>query len=271
MKKVALVTGASAGIGWDMAQYLNDKGFAVVGVARRLEKMDPLKEKGICTVQMDVGNSESVDAALAQIRSDVGEIDILINNAAIKFMGPAALLPMNQLRDTYDVNFFGLVDLTQKCLPHMMEKKWGKVINISSIGGIVPAPYNSSYSSAKFALESWSRTLKAEIRSLGVDVALVRPGAIKSDIFDSIVYQTEEELAWTGPWQDNFSEALARMKGFQEAGADPACVSQVVHDIINNEHSKVGYIVPVEDEEKMMTFLTKDENKRDKFTSTVEI
>ena len=86
---------------------------------------------------------------------------------------------MTDLRYLFDVNFFGLVDLTQKCLPHMQAQAWGRVINISSMGGLFCTPFNSAYSSAKFALESWSRTLKQEVKKFGVEVSLIRPGCGK--------------------------------------------------------------------------------------------
>ncbi len=263
-KKIALVTGASAGIGWDIAEYLNRKDFSVVAAARRLERMHPLKEQGIYTIAMDVGDLKSVDAALECIVRDVGAIDILINNAATKVMGPAALVPMADLRYLFDVNFFSLVDLTQKCLPHMQAQAWGRVINISSMGGLFCTPFNSPYSSAKFALESWSRTLKQEVKKFGVEVSLIRPGSVKSEIFDNIVNQTKEELAWTGEWQDVYANFLKAMAKTQAEGADPVCVSEVVHEIITSDSPRVGYIAPVDQEQRVVQYIRETaEDERD--------
>jgi len=264
MKKITLVTGASAGIGWDIAEYLNRKGFSVVAAARRLEKMHPLKEQGVYTIVMDVGDAGSVDAALERIGRDVGAIDILINNAATKVMGPAALIPMADVRHLFDVNFFGLVDLTQKCLPHMQAQAWGRVINLSSMGGLFCTPFNSAYSSAKFALESWSRTLKQEVKKFGVEVSLIRPGAVKSEIFDNVVNKTEQELAWAGEWQAVFSSFLNEMAKTQAEGADPVCVSEIVHKIITSESPRVGYIAPADKEEWVVQYIRETaEDERD--------
>ncbi len=246
MKKVALVTGASAGIGWDIAEYLNNKGFSVIAAARRLEKMEALKSQGIYTVRMDVSESESIDQALAEIRSNVGEIDILVNNAGVMFMGPAECVPMEEIKKLYNINFFGLIELTQKCLPYMRQQEWGRILNVTSVGGVTSMPFNSVYQSGKFALEGWTRSLKQEVRRYGIGVSTIRPGSIKSEIFEgTAVYQKEEDLPWVEDvYRESFAKARAFIDETQRKGASPEEISKIVYQAISATSPKVSYTAP---------------------------
>ncbi len=263
MDKIALVTGASAGIGWDIASYLNKKGFTVVAAARRLEKMSALQDEGIYTVSLDVSDSDSIDNALADIRENVGEIDILVNNAGVMYMAPAELADLDEIRHLYNVNFFGLIELTQKCLAHMRAQQWGRVLNVTSVGGLVSMPFNSVYQSGKFALEGWSRGLKQEVRKFGIGVSTIRPGSIKSEIYDTTFAAEEDSYDWAGPYKEDFVRVLNQLEAFgNQYGSEPACISELVYEAITSESPRVGYIGPTRIEEilhKDMRTLTEDE------------
>jgi len=194
IQKVALVTGGSSGIGNMIAEEFNKAGFKTVAAARRVDKMASLKLLGVTTVQLDVTDDESIDRCLAEIRSSVGEIDVLINCAGVAPMGPVECVPEETGRRTFEVNFFGVVSLTRKCLPHMRRQRWGRVINISSPAGVITQPFNSWYNASKHAVEGHTKALRQEMAQFGVLTSVIRPGAIKSELMDSVLAHPTADL-----------------------------------------------------------------------------
>ncbi|XZF14814.1 oxidoreductase [Chitinophagaceae bacterium MMS25-I14] len=181
MPKTVLVTGASAGIGKETAIYLAQNGYSVYGAARRAGKMEDLKAYNIKPVELDVTEDESIVACVERILREVGSIDILVNNAGFGLQGAIEDVPMEEARYQLEVNLFGAVRLTQLVLPGMREKKYGKIINISSIGGKIAFPLAGWYHASKFALEGLSDTLRMEVKPFGIDVIVIEPGGIKSE------------------------------------------------------------------------------------------
>jgi short-subunit dehydrogenase len=181
MKKTVLVTGASAGIGKATAIYLAQNGYNVYGAARRLEKMQDLKEYGIKPMALDVTNDASITACISQILEVAGSIDILVNNAGFGSYGAIEDVSMEDARYQLEVNVFGAMRLTQLVLPKMRENKYGKIVNISSVGGKIVFPLGGWYHATKFALEALSDSMRNEVREFGIDVIVVEPGATKSE------------------------------------------------------------------------------------------
>lgn len=181
MKKTVLVTGASAGIGKQTAIYLAQNGYMVYGAARRMENMQDLKPFGIKPITLDITKEESVEACVDQILQEVGSIDILVNNAGFGLEGAIEDVPLKDARYQLEVNVFGAMHLTQLVLPRMREKKYGKIVNISSVGGKVALPLGGWYHASKFALEALSDSLRNEVREFGIDVIVVEPGATRSE------------------------------------------------------------------------------------------
>jgi len=247
--RVALVTGASSGIGWAIASHLADKGITTVAAARRLQKMAPLAEQGIHTVQLDVTNSQSIDACLATIRKDIGQIDILVNNAGVETMGPLELIPLERGRELFEVNFFGAVEMTRRCLPQMRERRWGRVINISSTGGVITVPHNGWYHASKHALEGFTKTLRQEVAEFGISASIIRPGAIESEIFDDVSDAQQENVKWN----DDYQESVDKVIGFTLAVTSksskflrkPDCVARAVYRSITDHCPKVAYNAPL--------------------------
>ena len=180
MKKIALITGASSGIGEAAAVLLHNAGYKVYGAARRVEKMKALKEKGISSISLDITNEESIVQCVNIIHEKEGSIDVLINNAGYGSYGAIEDVPMEEARRQFDVNIFGLARLTQLVLPKMRENRFGKIVNISSMGGKVFTPFGGWYHATKHALEGWSDCLRLETREFGIDVVVVEPGGIKT-------------------------------------------------------------------------------------------
>lgn len=181
MTKTVLVTGASAGIGKATAIYLAQNGYNVYGAARRTDKMEDLKSFGIKPIALDVTKKESMSACAEQILKEAGSIDILVNSAGFGSAGAIEDLPMEDARYQLEVNVFGAQQLTRLVLPKMRENKFGKIVNISSIGGKIAFPLNGWYHASKFALEALSDSLRMEVKQFGIDVIVIEPGGIKSE------------------------------------------------------------------------------------------
>ncbi|WP_461115461.1 oxidoreductase [Spirosoma jeollabukense] len=181
MKKTVLVTGASAGIGKATAIYLAQNGYTVYGAARRMEKMQDLKPYGIRPIALDITKEESIEGCISQILNEAGSIDILVNNAGFGAYGSIEDVSMADARYQLEVNVVGAMRVTQLVLPNMRENKYGKIVNISSVGGKIVFPLGGWYHATKFALEALSDSLRNEVREFGVDVIVVEPGATKSE------------------------------------------------------------------------------------------
>lgn len=179
--KVALVTGASSGIGQATALKLKSLGFTVYAAARRVERMQMLADAGIIALEMDVTNDGSMQAGIQEIVSRSGRIDVLVNNAGYGSYGAVEDVPLEEARAQFDVNVFGAVRLIQLALPHMRAQRSGSIINITSMGGKIHTPLGAWYHGTKFALEAISDCLRMEVQPFGIDVVVVEPGGIKTE------------------------------------------------------------------------------------------
>ncbi|UZX03211.1 oxidoreductase [Arthrobacter sp. CDRTa11] len=172
-QKVALVTGASTGIGKAAAVALVEAGFNVIGTSRNASKAEPLA--GVKFVDLDVANDASVKNVVAEIMQSHGRIDVLVNNAGIGSSGAAEESSTAQAQHVFDINVFGVIRVTNAVLPIMRAQKSGRIVNLSSILGIIPQPYMAVYSASKHAVEGYSESLDHELREFGVRVTLVQP------------------------------------------------------------------------------------------------
>ena len=180
-KKVALVTGASSGIGSATALEMQKKGFTVYGAARRTEMMTELANNGIHIISLDVSDDDSMVNCVNSILEKEGRLDVLVNNAGYGSYGAIEDVPMEEARRQVEVNLFGLARMTQLVLPNMRENKYGKIVNISSMGGKVWTPFGGWYHATKFAVEGFSDCLRMEVKPFGIDVVVIEPGGVKTD------------------------------------------------------------------------------------------
>src|ERR1035437_2054877 len=178
MKKVALVTGASSGIGKETAKLLAQKGFTVYGAARRVDKMIDLEAVGVKLLLMDVTTEDSMVKGVNQILQNEKRIDILVNNAGYCSFGALEDVPISEAKYQFEVNIFGLARLTQLVLPTMRKQHSGRIINVSSIGGSFGEPHGAWYHATKYAVEGLSDSLRMELKQFGIDVVIIKPGAI---------------------------------------------------------------------------------------------
>lgn len=180
-KRVALVTGASSGLGKDFALRLLSEGYAVYGAARRTERMRDIEAAGGVALEMDVTDDATMVTATDRIIREQNQIDVLINNAGYGQMGALEDVPIEEGRRQMEVNLIGAARLVQLCLPHMRAQKFGKIVNISSIGGKISTPLAGWYHASKFALEGYSDALRMEVQPFGIDVIVIEPGGTDTE------------------------------------------------------------------------------------------
>lgn len=178
---VALVTGASSGIGEATALKLHALGYTVYAAARRLNRMQSLVAAGVHVLAMDVTDDDSMRAGIQEIIARSGRIDVLVNNAGYGAYGAVEDVSIDEARQQFDVNVFGAVRLTQLALPHMRKQRAGSIVNITSMGGKIHTPLVAWYHGTKFALEAISDCLRLEVAPFGIDVVVIEPGGIKTE------------------------------------------------------------------------------------------
>lgn len=179
-KKVALVTGASSGMGKEIAKQLMTDGYRVYAAARQVDQMNDLAELGVLPVRLDISEPNEIESLASTILGEVGRIDVLVNNAGFGLYGAVEDVGIEEARHQFEVNLFGLARLTQLLLPAMREKKSGNIVNISSMGGKVYTPLGAWYHATKHALEGWSDCLRLELAPFGIRVVIIEPGLIET-------------------------------------------------------------------------------------------
>ena len=220
-RPVAIVTGASGGIGEATAQALHAAGYRVFGTYRRLPAT---RSPGIEYLACDVTSDESVKAAVGEVLSKTGRIDLLVNNAGVGLVAGAEESSLEQAKYLFDVNLFGLIRMTKAVLPTMRWKRAGRIVNISSVLGLIPAPFMALYAASKHALEGYSESLDHEIRGSGVRVVLVEPYYTRTP-FDGNVYQADQQL---DVYQSARTNAEGVVRDEMKAADTPELVARAV-------------------------------------------
>ncbi|MFM2043319.1 MAG: hypothetical protein RLY86_1895 [Pseudomonadota bacterium] len=243
MMKVALVTGASSGIGAAIAEELLALGYTVYAAARRQDRMADLDRKGARLVPLDITDEASITAAVDRIVAETGRLDALVNNAGYGSYGALEDVPLAEARRQMAVNLFGLARLTQLCLPVMRVQGAGRIVNISSIGGRIHEPMGAWYHATKFALEGLSDCLRMELAPFGIDVVVVQPGAIRTE-WSAIARATLMAASGSGPYAAQARLSAALLEGADRGGAaPPAVVAGAVAAALTARRPKARYIV----------------------------
>lgn len=240
MDKVALITGASAGIGKATAVYLAQSGYSVYGAARRVEKMQELEAFGIKPIALDVTKDESIIACVNQILSEAGSIDILVNNAGFGSYGAIEDVPMQDARYQLEVNVFGAMRLAQLVLPAMRKNKFGKIVNISSVGGKTAFPLGGWYHASKFALEALSDSLRNEVRGFGIDVIVIEPGGTKSE-WGGIASDSLVKVSGNTAYKGLAAKTHRAFKQFRDKYPEPIVIAKLVKKGIEAKNPKTRY------------------------------
>jgi short-subunit dehydrogenase len=238
MGKVILVTGASSGIGLACATALQAKGHTVYGSSRDISRIKSVSFKPI---ELDVTDDASVKAAIDKIIKAEGKIDVLVNNAGNGVTGPAYAMPVEFAKKQFEVNFFGVVQVSSAVLPKMIEAKQGTVINMSSLAGLFGLPYQGLYSASKYAIEGYSQSLRMELRNTGVKVVILNPGDFKTDFTQNrqkVPFPIKNEQL-----EKEYNSAVASMEKDESVGASPEVIGKKVCQIVDSSSPAPRYLV----------------------------
>jgi NAD(P)-dependent dehydrogenase (short-subunit alcohol dehydrogenase family) len=233
--KVALVTGASSGIGEATAERLAAAGYRVFGTSRRAATAGP---RSFEMLTLDVTSARSVEAAVAEVMRRAGRIDVLVNNAGFG-VAPAAAEESSteQAQSIFDTNFFGVVRMTRAVVPHMRLQGAGRIINIGSVLGFLPMPYGALYAATKHAIEGYSESLDHELRTRGIRVSVIEPAYTKTP-FDANFLEPDAALEEYRAVRATVSE---RVKEVMATADQPRVVADVVLRAASAARPKVRY------------------------------
>jgi len=234
-RPVALVTGASTGIGRSAARALVDAGFDVVGTSRNAANAEPLA--GVRFLDLDVASDESVRSLVDQVIERFGRIDVLVNNAGVGTAGAGEESSINQTKEVFDINVFGLIRMTNAVLPQMRAQGAGRVVNVSSVLGLIPAPFMAIYAATKHAIEGYSESVDHELREHGVRVLLVEP-AYTSTGFEANSLAPDSPLPVYAAQRDVSRDVLATA---MRVADDPAVVAKVIVAAATDSKPKLRY------------------------------
>ncbi|KAJ3679451.1 hypothetical protein LUZ60_017462 [Juncus effusus] len=205
---VVLITGCSSGgIGAALATAFASAGCAVVATSRSLSSMQELEgEAGVRLKRLDVRSEESVREAVEGVLMEFGRIDVVVNNAGVHVVAPLVEVGMDEVQAVFDTNVYGPMRLIQAVVPHMIERRKGKIVNVGSVAALAPGPWAGVYTASKSALHALSDTLRLELRTFGINVITVAPGAIKSNLGNSSLAKYNEISEWK--YYKKFESAL---------------------------------------------------------------
>lgn len=216
---VALITGASSGIGAATARRLQGAGYRVVATARRQERLAALAKTGIHTLAMDLTRGPDIERVAQIVESEYGPVRFLVNNAGYGCYGAMEDVPLEEARRQFEVNLFGLARLTQRLLPAMRATGSGRIINVSSMGGRVYTALGCWYHASKHALEGWSDCLRLELAPFGLEVVVIRPGLIDTEFAD-VAFEAMLERSGDGPYG---SQARRLAQALRQAYGSSRC------------------------------------------------
>jgi len=240
--KVAIVTGASAGIGEATVLALLHDGFVVYAGARRTERMQALATAGARLLALDVTDEDSMSRAVEQVLVATGRVDVLVNNAGYGSHGAVEDVPMEEARRQMDVNVFGLARMTQLVLPAMRAQRGGTVVNISSIGGKMHEPLGAWYHATKFAVEGLSDCLRMEVKPFGIHVVVIEPGAITSE-WVGIAAANLEKTSQGSAYEEQVTRHLRIFKSAVKGAKPPKVVADAIVKAVNSTHPKTRYVM----------------------------
>jgi NADP-dependent 3-hydroxy acid dehydrogenase YdfG len=240
--QIILLTGASSGIGYDTAVALAKQGHKVYAAARRVERMEPLREWGVVPIQMDVTDEASMRQGVQALLDREGRIDVLVNNAGYGFFGAVENVPMDDARNQLEVNIFGLARLCQLVLPTMRKQHSGRIVNIASVAGKSVIYYGGWYHVSKYAVEALSDALRIEMQPFGIDVVIIEPGAIKTNwgiIAADHLAETSKDTAYA----ETGAMMAQNLRGMYESSriSDPSVVRKAICRAVNARRPRTRY------------------------------
>jgi NAD(P)-dependent dehydrogenase (short-subunit alcohol dehydrogenase family) len=245
--KAVLITGCSTGIGRATAEQLADRGWTVYATARRSESLQDLAARGCKALALDVTDEGSMQAAVSAVEEAEGAVGVLVNNAGYSQSGAVETLSLDELRRQFETNVFGLIRMCQLVLPGMRRQRWGRIVNLSSMGGRLTFPGGGAYHATKHAVEALSDALRFEVRGFGVDVIVIEPGLIRTRFGETAAGSVHAADA-EGPYA-RFNSAVAKATaGVYEGpiarlGAGPEAVARKIEKAISARRPRTRYPV----------------------------
>ncbi len=235
MSKVVLITGGSSGIGKSIGEFLHNKGFIVYGTSRNPEN---IINSVFPLLALDVRNTASIKNAIQTIIHKTGRLDVVVNNAGVGITGPLEEIPIGEMKNNFDTNFFGPIEVIKAVLPQMRVQKSGLIINVTSIAGYIGLPYRSIYSASKGALELITESLRMEVAPFGIQITNVAPGEFATDIASRRFHAPViEKSAYEIPYQNT----LKTLNDHVNLGANPEKIAHAIYKIIKTKNPRIHY------------------------------
>ncbi len=247
MQKTILITGCSSGIGYDAAHGLKARGWRVLATCRQAVDCERLRAEGLESFALDYADEASITAAVAEVKTRTPRLDALFNNGAFACPGAVEDLPRAALRAIFEVNLFGYHDLTRQLIPLMRAQGAGRIVNCSSILGLVGAKWRGAYVATKFAMEGLSDVLRIEMRGTGIEVILIEPGPITSKIRQNAIPHFERWIDWqNSPRREEYTSLRHRL--YESRGPDrfelpAAAVTRALVRAVEDRRPKPRYYV----------------------------
>ncbi len=247
VSKAVLITGCSSGIGWATAKRLSEVGWRVYATARNVEKIAPLQESGCRLLPLDVTDEDSMASAVEEVEREEGVVGALVNNAGYSQSGAVEAVPMEKVRAQFETNVFGLVRMCQLVLPGMRRQGYGRIVNVSSMGGKLTFPGAGYYHASKHAVEAISDALRFEVEGFGVKVSVIEPGLIRTGFANAAVgsMDGQEEGPYAG-----FDEAVARAttENYEQGpisrlAGEPEAVAEAIEHALSARSPRSRYAV----------------------------
>ncbi|MCU0351297.1 MAG: SDR family oxidoreductase [Flavobacterium sp.] len=237
MKSVVFITGASSGIGKAIGEFLLSKSYIVYGTSRNPENYLDSK---FPLLALDVRNPQSIQLALAAVINKEQKIDIVVNNAGVGITGPIEEIPTNEMRNNFEVNFFGPIEVMKAVLPQMRKQKSGIIINITSIAGYMGLPYRGIYSASKGALELVTEALRMEVKQFGIQITNVAPGDFATNIAAG---RYHAPVIKGSAYETVYNKVLNEMNTHVATGSNPNEMGEAILAVIQSKNVKVHYKV----------------------------
>lgn len=248
ISKAVLITGCSTGIGRATAERFAKDGWVTYATARKPETLEELKSVGCRTLALDVCDEDSMVAAVEQVEREEGAVGVLVNNAGYSLTAPIEAASMDDIRRQFDTNVFGLARMAQLVLPGMRNQGWGRIINVSSMGGKVTFPGMGYYHGSKYAVEAISDALRYEVRPFGVKVVLVEPGLIKTGFAETLTGHAAAAIPADSPYADFHKGVTEKSANAYEGfmgrfGVGPEAVASVIEKAVTSSRPRARYVV----------------------------
>jgi short-subunit dehydrogenase len=246
--RVAVVTGSSSGIGLETSVLLAENGFHTYAAVRNLEKSKALIDTAendvlpLQAIELDVSSDKSVKDAINKIIYEKKRIDVVVNNAGYALVGPFEDSSIDEMKAQFETNFFGPVRVMQAVLHTMTTQRYGRIVNVSSLGGRVAFPFDSAYHGTKFALEGLSESIQYEVEQFGIKIILIEPGVVKSHFWNNLKMASKAQRS-DSPYLEMMQKTNSGFASLLENATPPEEVAKVILKAITSEHPDLRYVI----------------------------